>query len=63
MVGRQDGQFGDAARGIEREGCGDRFSRVFGRLHEAGMHDPMWHVDLEPVGRVVPRDIGIDPLG
>ena len=48
--------------GVEREGGGERLARHLGRAHEARMRDPVRQIDLEPVGRIVPREIGVDPL-
>ena len=61
MVGRQDGQLGHAARlveaDIDRERCG-RPVRLARR--KRAWRDLARQIDLEPVGRIVPRDIGVE---
>jgi hypothetical protein len=39
MIGREHGEFGDAARGVERDRGGERLAGVFGRAQEARVRD------------------------
>jgi len=67
MIGREDGQFGDAARFIEADIDCQLVAGLFAGAQEAGMADLARQFDLEPVRGIVPRDVGIEfllrPLG
>ena len=62
MVGREDRQFGDAARLVEADIDRELVAGLFAGAHEARMADLARQFDLEPVGRIVPRDIGVELL-
>ena len=60
MIRRHHGELGHAARGRERDRGGERLSGLRGRTQEARMRDLLRQIDLEPIGRVMQRDIGVD---
>ena len=62
MVGREHGQLGDAARRVEADAGGEPLAGRFGGAHEAGVRDLVRQIDLEPVGRIVAGDIGVELL-
>ena len=63
MVRCEDRELGHAARGVELDGRGELLAAVLGRTHEAGVLDLLGQIDLEPIGRILARDIGLDYLG
>ena len=67
MVGREDRQFGDAARFVEADIDCELVAGLLAGAQEAGMADLARQIDLEPVRRIVPRDVGVElllrPLG
>ena len=60
MVDRQDRQFGDAARLVEADIDRELVAGLLAGAHEARVADLARQIDLEPVGRIVPRDIGVE---
>ena len=67
MVHGEDRQLGDAARRIEADIDRELMAGILARAHEAGVADLARQLDLEPVGRIVPADIGVElvlgPIG
>ena len=55
MVGREYRKLGDAALGVEADRGRQRLAGGFRRAHEARMRELVRQIDLEPIGRVVPR--------
>ena len=60
MVHRQDGQFGDAARLVEADIDRELVAGLFAGPQEPRMADFARQFDLEPVGRILPADIGVE---
>ena len=60
MIRREHRELGDAARGVEADGSGERLSGGFGLAHEARMGELVRQIDLEPIGRIKPLDIGVE---
>ena len=58
--GAQHGELGHAARRSKRDRGGERLAGLLGAAHEARMRDLLRQIDLEPVGRIMQRDIGVD---
>ena len=62
MIGGEYGQFGDAARLVEADIDRQLVAGLFAGAEEAGMADLARQLDLEPVRRIVPADIGVEFL-
>ena len=60
MIAGENGQLGDAARLVEADIDRELVFGLFAGLQEAGMADLARQFDLEPVGRIVPADIGVE---
>ena len=60
MVGRQHGEFGHPARGRKRHRGRERLSGLRRRAQKTRMGDFLRQIDLEPIGRMMQRDIGVD---
>ena len=60
MVGGEDRQFGDAARLVEADIDRELVAGLFAGADESGMADLARQLDLEPIGGIMPRDIGIE---
>ena len=59
MIRREDRQFGDAARRVETDAGGKPLIGRLGGAHETRMGDLVRQIDLEPIGRIMARDIGL----
>ena len=62
MVDRQDGQFGDAAGLVEADIDRQLVAGLFAGAQEAGVAELARQFDLEPIRRIMPRDIGVEFL-
>ena len=60
MVGREYRQFGDGARLVEADIDRELVVGLFAGADEARLADFSLQVDLEPVGRIMPPDIGVE---
>ena len=60
MVGRKDRQFGDAARLVEADIDRELVAGLFARPQKPRVADLARQFDLEPVGRIMPGDIGVE---
>src|SRR3569833_2247148 len=60
MVRRQDREFGDGARRIEADIDRELVAGVLAGAYEARVAYLARQLDLEPVGRIMPADIGVE---
>src|SRR3569833_4322688 len=60
MVRRQDREFGDGARRIEADIDRELVAGVLAGAYEARVAYLARQLDLEPVGRILPADIGVE---
>jgi len=60
MIHRQNGELGNAARLVEADIDRELVAGLFAGAQEAGMPDLARQFDLEPVRRIMPRDIGVE---